>query len=321
MDENNEKDKTQHFQNAWVSQLLGYPDDHYFSWINYPRYIIELYDKGILSEPLFNIYNFLRLHANEMGICVISADTIIYNVFKNLVSRGYINKLLRKLRELKLIYFEDHNGIGGNITIYIDDFYLPNKQKTDIKKRFRPNPIAGIETPSSTIETINKNEVIPQADENNRRFGIPSLPVTTTPINTTNQESVVGNNTNNKTNTETKVTKVDNSTSYKEREVKPKYLTNSFNPVAFMNEYERMGYTIGDVVEVWEIAKQFKDSNMDFYLVKLKQYGISLMIRIFGEVKSMIAEGKNIRNPAAYFNTLLTEAWEKRQNEMGENIN
>lgn len=311
------KNEKQHFQNAWICKLLGYQEDKYLSWTCRPRYIDDLYEAGILNDSLRDVYEYIRNHANEMGDCVISAKTIVYKVFKNKVSVSYVNKLLRELRRLRLVYYEDHNGVGGNFTIKVDDFFLPNGQKTDISKYFTDIPVAGENTsqvtPTEIVKMQPSKEVTPQLSSNSSRSEEPNNTVNTPTIANTKDEKVAGNNTNTNTESNTELIALDISSSYKEgigekKTYEPIYTTQDFDFRHYARDNSLSEY---EVHKTWELATKIGDKYMDRLLIALTKCGFwaieNAAIKYNEDRTELMKKGKTINNPPAFFNTILTK--------------
>ena len=316
MENNTQKiqNEVEHFQNPWICQLLGYQTDKYLSWICFPRYPNELRELGILNDTLWVVYEYVRLHANEMGDCVTSADTINNKVFKNKVKRNYINKLLRELRELRLIYFEDHGGVGGNVTIKVDDFFLPNGQKTNISKYFvnRSVPGEGItETPATNGVNIEASE---RVKENIHRSTAPFVASIEAIQPDETSRFFTGNNTN--TNNETNTINIESSMSYKketgeEKDYAPKLKTESFDPEQYSINYNKSPYEIS---QLKKIAQYVADPYMGFILIRFEKLGFG----IIQDAYTQYLEDENnpkvsITSPAKYFNAKITKLYMDKQ--------
>jgi len=315
-----QKDK-QHFQNVWVSQLLGFLPDHYHSWVNIPRYINDLRDKKIINDRERNLYVGLRSKACEYGYVITNIEYIRKHIFYGEVTKDSINSYLRTLKNRRLVWYADRNGAAGDFEVHFDDFFLPDEKKTNLLNRFSGSQPVGTPAGNAEGDVTRSQEGDKEVKPQFRRLETHAEAVLNTSNGGDKEQSSVGTNTDNNTNTQTDTLTFDSSMSYKkdkgeEKTYIPKLSTESFDPEQYARTYNKNPYEIS---ELKKIAQYVHDPYMDFLLSRYEKIGFWVIQNAYTQ---FLEDEKNpkvsITAPAKYFNAKIAKLYmETQQRKIG----
>jgi len=264
-------------KNEYIDKLLCSPTP---GWVNYPRYINKLYAQGDLNSTSYVVYMHLRGECDMYGICRTSVVYIQQALFKqSKMTDDYINKILRKLKSLRLIWYETRNGCRGNFNIYFGDFFLPDSKITSLAEYFDGDKVPTDVTALEEVSTYLVDPSLRLVEESPPMIKANQLAEDVPPILGEN------NNTNNNISNTVMV-------SNKGEGYKAKILTSGFTP---KNPEEARALVV---------AKSLGVTHLDYYLSLIKKGKYWVIEKAYGEYKED-ALNKKIKSPPSYVGGII----------------
>lgn len=261
-------------------------------FIPLPRYLIEHLEQGRISYREYEVYLWMRAHANLYGIASVNVPSIISNL-THLKSADYVTKIIRTLRNKKYIYYQDRKGHRGSFEVRFD-YWLGKK---GIIYTFDSAQSGKYIRGSATGADATNSEVPPDLTSESPRLGIDLEPGNKGDITKWRPPFVRGGN--NDIEKDKKKETNDLSNSINEATKQLKVTTFDFKPKTYEEQRCR------------EIAMEIGDSYINFTLSILrdKQGGIDLLeeaLSAFKEAKGAYSvKGTTIKNSGALFNKIV----------------
>ncbi len=251
------------------------------SYVAVPRFIASDYRNGKINRNELILCVWLRINADPYGITNASIAAIRQDIFPR-TSENYVNKLLLSLRSQRYLYFASHKGRRGSFEVHFGDWKLPNGKMRDIGKLFG-DPVRGegkVNT-QANAEVSRNNDPVGQSLKEAKRHLFKAFPA--------GQEIPVVRASHNDTDNHK-----DNKNTLDEK---------TFKRI----EVENFEPTSNEEAICKEIALALGEKNMNFLLSRAKTYGLPLIERAWGICKEDLDRRKEIHDPPAYFNGILTK--------------
>lgn len=126
--------------------------DKIFSYVIFPRYILEDYRNGLITKPEFIIYCYLRLSGNPYGKAYTSFENINNDMFSGKVSKNYINRVMLSLKNKEYLHYDSRKGRRGSFEVRFGDFLSPEGILISLDKYFKK----GVTTPTHEEEKVDE---------------------------------------------------------------------------------------------------------------------------------------------------------------------
>ncbi len=292
--------------NKWISKELGYLEDHHYGWVNIPRYILNLFEAGKMNNADFRIYVYVRIRCNEYGVAYVNVTDLNRILFDNEFTIDYVNLMFRKLKDLRLIWFENRTGMSGNFEVRLGDFFLPDGKISDLSSYFESNTFVGKHLSKSRVR---KQVNTPKLTLIRKLLSDIDADTTANSNHKKNAE-FVSDNTNTDTNTDTSNIEYSIAEANKEED-ELKLDTSKLIPTS---TYKPTSY---EEQVLKDIALDVLEPYMNFLLSRYQKVGRNF-IKIqnahekFKELRNHIQGlGTKIKNPAAMFNSELEKEFKK----------
>lgn len=288
-----------------------YTDDtEYFSGVK--RVAVNKYLSGQINRHEYFTYLHLSQLANRFGMANVANEGLAADVLGSTKMVNTITAHLLKLKLEGLIDYPPRNGKRGTYRIKVEHFLISKGKftKPGVYENQRLDVESGSNKEGASVE------VGEEVDINNQR----SKPSFETEVivqdGTKKDVEIRGAHTNTDTTLDETI-KTDYSITSK-KEYKNKFKTAGFDLALFMREFGSLGYSEGEVAEVWEMAKNLHEEYMDFILIQLRDFGIATVEHICGLVKERVEDKTKppVRNPGMYFNSLCQAEKVKRSSRM-----
>jgi hypothetical protein len=238
-----------------------------------PRSIRDDYLTGKITQNELNVLIWIWFNTNPYNGFHILNYPGLQQDLRNSISYVNARKIISSLRVKHYIYFVDHKGRKGSFPVYPIGFLLSNEEiQTEDYIKNRPS----ITTQPQCKEPVNDKPEnsfdTPNHNFEEQRMGL----IRHASMDSRDRQITTPNNDN-----ETKT--------YKKtiNDIK------KFSP----NSYEEE--------RCLQIAKSLGEQDMAFILSCLKKYGLREIERVWGIIKE--DQGRTIRNPARYFNKVISE--------------
>lgn len=258
------------------------------NFVIFPRQIVQDRRNGLLKMAEFYVYTWVRLNASPYGVAIISLSDIRNDIYDGEVSENYINKLLLSLKSKKYIYYQRRAGRRGSFEVHFGDWILPNKTIKTLDKYFNPEVVRGSDIPQTpNLSEPSQNNEVKSQNFNELKILASSM---SSDKSLNNKIRASYNDIDNYKKNDTNCTQ---SFSLN-RNVKPQ----DFTPETYEQQRCR------------EIAEALGEKSMKFILSALDRYQFHKIEKawiIYQDEKV----GKNIGNPGAYFNDILSRTIEK----------
>lgn len=261
------------------------------SWIPYPRDVYSMFLSGNISSGEYITYMYIRHSADIYGKSSVSLEMVKSGLYLK-IGKNTVNKYLIDLKNQKLLWFKDRRGSSKPFVVFFPWFFPHEGIITTIKPFFddtetHTNPKPHTVTSSELVEEVkyksqNSEQTVKEVVKMKKSIG-----------NRTKFRSTY-------TDTNTNSKNIDNVNSYKGEEIPAK----TFEP----NGYEES--------KCLEIARALGEEDMRF-LLSLNRKGYFWAIEQAWGVFKDIDKSK-IRNPRAYFNSMVTEIIAEKQRENSE---
>ena len=256
------------------------------------RYIVEHLEQRLITYREYELYIWLRTHANMFGITSVEVRSILSNL-RHFKSVDNVTKVLRALRKNRYIYYANRKGHRGTFQVKFD-FWLGEK---GVIYRFDENNGGKYVRTSSVGRVDTNSDVRSELSDNSPRSDVELQSQNNSDVNHYPLGSLRGGN---------------NDTE-KEKKKEIDDLSNSNNEVTKQRKVTTFDF-IGKTPEerrCKEIAMEVGDLYINFSLSILrdKKGGIDVLeeaLTLFKEVReSYLRNNKTIKNSGALFNKLV----------------
>ncbi len=260
------------------------PEQKLNNYIVILREIRDMRLRGELSRAEFDVYVWTRLACNAYGIAQTSLEDVANDVLSG--SKNYANKILSELRRKKLICYADRQGRRGSFEIHHGDFLILGGKIKTLDKYFGISIVR-----SKTQSDIpNQSEVSAEVSTKIQKFD-----------SSENEEK-----SRQSLSDISEFFRSNDNDRYKEKDKdKIEYRASSLKGIP-VEEFEPKN---NDESRCLEIAQALGENDMRFILSALRRCGLAKVEEAWG----LVREGKNIKNPRKYFNTIITSLPEFRE--------
>lgn len=265
------------------------PQEPIKDFVILPRRIRDDYLKGKLTRNEFDVLIWIWFNTNPVNGYFSADYKALVRESQNRITYDNMRKIISSLRKKQYIYFLNHKGRKGSFPIYPIGFLLTNKkiQTLDyVKNKLSITIQSQSNTQPNTKLKHNSRGQYHNFKEQKRglikRFSMNSKsPKITTPYtdNDTKTNITIDKD------KPLKASKIDSSP-------KEGIPVNTFFP--HTHEEQRC----------LEIAEALGEKDLRYLLSRLKKYGLNPIEKVWGIYKEDVNKG-DIKNPPAYFNTLL----------------
>jgi hypothetical protein len=254
-----------------------------------PRKIKDDYIEGKLTKNEFDVLIWIWLNTNPSNGYFMADYKALEREFQNRIKYDNIRKIISSLRQKQYIYFLNHKGKKGSFPIYPIGFILKNRQIQTLEYLQSKLSITTLSQSDTKIKAQLENNFKGQNHNFKKQkealIKRLSMGSQTSQITTPYTDNDTENNNIIDKDKFLQRAKIDHSS----RKAIP---VNTFIP----NTYEEQRCS--------EIAKALGEKDLKYLLSRLKKYGLNPIEKAWGIYKEDINKSK-IKNPRAYFNTLL----------------
>lgn len=254
-----------------------------------PRRIVTDYRERKITLTEWKVYVWVRMNASIYGIATVSIPAIREDMLPHLKGKSgdnFVNKVLLSLKRKKYIYFADRQGRRGSFGVHFGDWILPDKKIKTLDGFFGRNEVRSESTEKAEEKAEVSNEIVDISQKLAegkkqliRQFSVNSAgqSVRSSHTDTDNQKDILIADSDKKT--------------FKEIAV------GNFSPTTYEEQ------------RTLEIAQRVGEKNMTFLLSILKKHGFGVIEKAWGRYREdrddMGRRGKRIKNPPAYFNSII----------------
>lgn len=245
------------------------------SFIPIFRYVVEHLEQRKITYREYELYIWLRMHANMYGITSVDIPSILCNL-THFKSTDYVTKIIRSLRSKKYIYYQDRKGHRGSFQIKFD-YWIG---KGGFIYRFDSLNCGKYVRTTTVGEVVGDSEPRPEVSKEIPRSDIELQPENKADISTYRPDFLRGGNNN--TNKEKDIDK-DIETSASKR-----VMVNNFVP------------SNGEERRCRDIALQLNEKYIEPILKQLRSGKMWQIEKAYDIYEENVRNGKHISNPAAY---------------------
>jgi hypothetical protein len=265
------------------------PKNQIKDFVMLPRKIRDDYLEGKLTKNEFDVLIWIWLNTNPSNGYFTADYKALEREFQNRIKYDNMRKIISSLRQKQYIYFPNHRGKKGSFPIYPIGFILKNRQIQTLEYLESKLSI----TTLSQSDTQTKAQLENNFKGQNHNFKKQkealikrlSMGSQTSQITTPYTDNDTENNNVIDKDKFLQRAKIDYS-------YKKEIPINTFIPKTY--EEQRCS----------EIAKALGEEDLRYLLSRLRKYGINPIEKAWGIYKEDVNKSK-IKNPRAYFNTLL----------------
>lgn len=245
------------------------------SFVPIYRYIVEHLEQRKITYREYELYMWLRMHANMHGITSVDVRSILANLthFKSI---DYVTKIIRRLREKKYIYYADRKGYRGTFQVRFD-FWLGGK---GVILRFDSTNGGKYVRTSSVGDVDVSSDVRPELSDNSPRSDVGLQSESKRDISQYRPAFIRGGN--NDTNKEKEIDK--ENTTFASKRVR----VSDFVP------------TNGEEQRCKDLALQLNEKYIEPILKQLRSGKMWQIEKAYEIYEENVRNGKQIGNPAAY---------------------
>lgn len=257
------------------------------SWINFPRSILSLLRNGSITGREYQVYMYLRHNCSPYGISTVNMSDVNTVIFGDDVENNWVYKVMRSLKEKKLIWYSNRQGVRGSYEVHFGDFLIPSGNIKTLDKYFNPESVRSGNNTSVQTES----DITPEAKNLSQRLEVQKSALKSYFSLRSKYNQVRSRNTDNDNKNENDITDRSALKPFNKEESR-NLLTRHFTP---QNNEEEV---------VWTIAQEIGEEDMKFLLSIYHKHGVALIERGYGQLKETRSK-ETIENPPAYLNKII----------------
>lgn len=129
------------------------------SWVALPRSLASDRRNGNLTLPEYHVLVWLFNNANIYGICTISLEDVVLDVFDGRINRNWINKIFLSLKGKRYIWYTNRAGRRGSFEVRLDKFLRKDKTIFNVDNFLNQKIIRSEEKPKDATQSEEKTQV------------------------------------------------------------------------------------------------------------------------------------------------------------------
>ena len=269
------------FSVLFISQIaLNMEQENKLNFVPYPRSVLYDYREGKITPNEFYLYMFIRYTGNQLGIAPVNLDALVIDLRHRKWSKNHITKLLLALKRKRYLDYKRRSGQTGNFSIKFPDFIISKGVVTKLPQLESTKSHA--DTPKESAEQSEVEHVLPVPSQRLKEIKDRKQDLVK------QFSSSSGRGSYNDTDNDKERTRP--SSLLKKEEI----LVGGFKPHSHEEERCR------------EIAIAIGERTMSFLLGTLHKHGFLVISGAWNKYQTQDISG--MKNKAAYFNSLVTEA-------------